>query len=95
MCVCREKEQLKRHILLKAFREGVLKVTFGVRVVVHRLFSDWKKKKNESRVAMDSKALVSMGKETLAQILFRFAISCVSPGKSLLCLHLSFPLLKT
>ena len=41
MYVCREKEQLKRHILLKAFREGVLKVTFGVKVVVHRLFSDW------------------------------------------------------
>ena len=31
MYACREKEQLKRHILLKAFREGVLKVTLGVK----------------------------------------------------------------
>ena len=32
--------QLKRRISLKAFREGVLKVSFGVRVLVHRLSSD-------------------------------------------------------
>ena len=41
MHACREKGQLKRRISLKAFREGVLKVTFWVRVLVHRLSFDW------------------------------------------------------